>query len=77
MSFGIIIRNKKSGRISQENKQEWRNEKRAKELCSGRHDGIKYTPGNVEAMTGISAAKVEKMLRHGVSDKEMPKDGKL
>ena len=63
--------------ISKENKKEWLNEKRAKELASGRHNGIKYNPGNIEAMTGIPARKIEKMIKHGVRSDEMKKDGKI
>ena len=63
--------------ISKENTREWLNEKRAKELASGRHNGIRYTPGNIEAMTGIPARKIEKMIKHRVHKDEMRPDGKL
>jgi len=64
-------------KISRENSKEWHNEKRARELASGRHNGIKYNVGNIEVMMQVPAKHVEKWLKHGVSEREMPRDGKL
>lgn len=77
MSFGIIVKSGRKGRISRENAKEFHNEKRVKELASGRHNGIKYNPGNIEAMMEIPASKIEKMIKHNVNESEMPKDGKI
>ena len=77
MAFGIIVKNKNRGVISKENKTEWRNEKRVKELSRRGYD-----VGQIQAMTyakknGIASHHVEKILRHSVNKNEMRLDGKL
>lgn len=77
MAFGIVIKNRIKGTISKENKTEWRNERRVKELFRRGYD-----VGQIQAMThaknnGIVSHHVEKMLRHSVNQKEMKLDGNL
>lgn len=77
MSFGIIVRNKSRGTVSRENKTEFRNEKRIKELSRRGYD-----IDNIRAMVkaknnGIEEHHVEKILKHSVNPKEMTMDGKL
>jgi len=73
----IIVRNKrKSGKISKENKAEHRWEQRAK-MLSNRG----YSVGNIHAMmdsgTGkFPARRLEKMIKHKVSAKEMDLNSK-
>ena len=77
MSFGIVIKNRNKGIISKENKTEWRNEKRVKEL-SRRGYGIDNIRAMVKAKNnGIEEHHVEKILRHSVNKNEMRLDGKL
>ena len=73
----IIVRGSrsKSGKISKENKQEHRWEQRAK-MLSNRG----YSVGNIHAMmdsgTGkFPARRLEKMIKHKVSAKEMKLNG--
>ena len=77
MAFGIIIKDRNRGTISKENKTEWRNERRVKELA---HRG--YDVGQIQAMTyakhnGISSHHVEKMIKHSVNSNELKLDGTL
>ena len=78
MSFGIIVRSgEKKGSISKENKAEWRNERRVKELARRG-----YGVGEIQAMThaksgGIAAHHVEKMIKHDTKNREMTLDGNL
>lgn len=77
MAFGIVVKNRNRGTISKENKTEWRNEKRIKELSRRGYD-----VGQIQAMTyaknnGIEEHHVEKILKHSVNQKEMRLDGQL
>ena len=78
----IVKKSKLRGTISRENKTEWRNEKRAKELALGLHNGIKYRSDNISAMMysksgNIRQQHVEKWLKHNANPNEMKLDGKL
>jgi len=63
--------------ISKENKTEWINERRAKELARRG-----YRPENIETMmfsthNNIRGRQVRKWLKHNVKAAEMPLDGSL
>lgn len=77
MAFGIVVKNRNRGTISKENKTEYRNEKRIKEL-SRRGYGIDNIRAMVKAKNnGIEEHHVEKILKHPVNQKEMKLDGNL
>jgi len=75
MAKVIVVSRQKP--ISRENKQEWQNEKRAKEL---HRRG--YGVGNIEAMmytkqNPISVGKIEKMIKKERGPRDMVIDGRL
>ncbi len=77
MAFGIIVKDRNKGTISKENKTEWRNERRVKELARRG-----YGVGQIQAMThaknnGISSHHVEKMIKHSANPNELKLDGTL
>ena len=73
----IISKSKSTtGKISKENKEEWRNERRVKMLASGMVDGKKYRAENISAMmyspkNNIREQHVKKWLKSNVNPKEM------
>uniref|UniRef100_A0A6M3LAD4 Uncharacterized protein n=1 Tax=viral metagenome TaxID=1070528 RepID=A0A6M3LAD4_9ZZZZ len=72
MAIGIIVKNgDKKGKISKENKAEWRNERRVKILAKKG-----YRAENIAAMmftpeNNIREQHVKKWLRNVVNEKEM------
>lgn len=77
MSFGIIIKDRKKGTISKENKTEHHWEKRAKEL-SKRGFGVSNIHAMMDSGSGnFPAKRLEKMIKHEVKSNEMVLDGKL
>lgn len=67
---------RKREQVSKENRQEYRNEKRIKELFArGKREGKRYDPHAIGEMMKIPEHQVERMLKHKSNDVIL--DGKL
>jgi hypothetical protein len=63
--------------ISRENSKTWHNEKRVKELSRRGYDVESIHVMMTGNSKDFTVSQIEKMVRHPVSPKEMPLDGKL